>query len=232
MIEINYAQSTSAAPGALVTQAQAAFIDEYHLASTAGYAVGDMVVANVGGTCTMSKTTAKDDATLTLAHAATNAYNPASSPSGAPAGTWGPALVNNLLVNLGTFVSRRYQISGDSLQLAAFPDAGTFNTVVEGILFMKAQYGLDTSGDGVVDSWVDGSTVITNTSQVLAMRMGVVARSPLYEKDPVDAPATLTVLPATTGGAAVTWNVPDAHYRYKAYYTVIPLRNVIWGRAT
>lgn len=231
-IEINYAQATSAAPGAVVTQDQPTFDAVYHLASTAGFAVDDMVVVDVSGSCTMSQTTAKDDGALTLSHADTSEYNSAAKPAGATGG-WEVAKVGNLLANLGTYVSKRYRVSSNSLQMAVFPQTGTFNTVVDGIMFMKMQYGRDTTDDGIVDSWADAATVITNTSQVLAIRVGVVARSPLKEREEVDVPSsTLEVLPAITGGAAVTWNMPDTHYRYKVYYTLIPLRNVIWGRAT
>jgi type IV pilus assembly protein PilW len=236
-IQINYAQATSAAPGSLVAQDQLAYGDAYRLASTAGFAVGDMIVADVGGSCTLGKTTDKDDTALTLTHAASNEFNTTTRPGGATGG-WEVAPANSLLVNLGSYISKRYRISADSLQLASFPQTGTYSTLVEGILFMKVQYGLDdgsnggVADDGSVDQWAVSTTAITNTSRLLAMRVGIVARSPLYEKEAVDAPTTLTVLPAITNGAAVDWDVPDEHYRYKAYNTIIPLRNVIWGRAT
>lgn len=254
-IQINYALATSAAPLALLSQSQNTFGDAYNLNSTAGFAVGDMVVADVGGSCTMSQTSAKNDAALTLTHDATtqfgtppaaSIYNTTSQPAGATGG-WDVGLVNNLLVNLGSYVSKSYQVANNNLQLAAFPQTATYNDVVEGVMFIKAQYGLDdggvingaggTPGDGIVDEWVSGSTVITNTKQLLAVRVGLVARSPLLEKDPVvlqdsagNTITALTVLPAITGGAGVTWAIPDTHYRYKVYYTVIPLRNVIWNK--
>jgi type IV pilus assembly protein PilW len=232
-IEISYAQSSSAAPGAQVTQDQSSsYADSYHLSSTAGFNTGDMVVADVGGSCTMGKMTGRDDAALTLAHDSSNEYNPSAAalPMAGAANGWEPARVGNMLVNLGTYVSKRYLVINDGLQVSSFPGYDA-NTAVEGILFMKTQYGRDTGGDGIVDVW-DVPGAITDVRQVLAVRIGVVARSPLYEKEVVDAPTTLTVLPAITGGAAITWDIPDAHYRYKVYYTVIPLRNIIWGRAT
>jgi hypothetical protein len=97
---------------------------------------------------------------------------------------------------------------------------------------MKAQYGLDTNSDGAIDSWGSPSTVITNAVQVLAVRVGLVARNPLYEKTEVTTDDTIVVLPAITSpnSAAVTYTIPDKHYRYKTYYSVIPLKNVFWGK--
>jgi len=235
-IEINYAQSTSAVPGSLLTQDQAAATEEYHLASTAGYATGDMVVVNVGGSCTMSQTTDANYEDLTLFHATTSEYNPAVAPPAGATGGWDIAAKDDLLVNLGTYVSKRYRVSSNTLQMAIFPETGTYSTVVEGILLLKMEYGMDTNNDDIIDTWADGTTAITsaNVTQVMALRVGIVARSPLQEKDAVDAPAVLTVLPDqadTVANEELTWAVPDTHYRYKAYYTLIPLRNVIWGRA-
>ena len=36
------------------------------------------------------------------------------------------------------------------------------------------------------------------------------------------------LLPAVANGAQYDYTLPSDHYRYKTYYTVIPLRNVIW----
>jgi type IV pilus assembly protein PilW len=246
-IEINYGHSTSGTPGAQITQDQVVWGDDYHVASTTGISIGDMIVADVSGSCTMSQETSKDFNALTIQHAP-NQYNPAAAPPAGAAGGWEAAKLNNLLVNLGSYISNRYQIASNTLQVASFPQVGTYNTVVEGIMLLKAQYGVDdgsnggTPNDGIVDAWVNGTATgalpvgVTSTS-VLAMRIGVVARSPLLEKDPVvlqdsagNTITALTVLPAINGGAAVTWNIPDDHYRYKVYYTLIPLRNVIWGR--
>ncbi len=72
-----------------------------------------------------------------------------------------------------------------------------------------------------------------NARQVIAIRIGVVVLSPQLEKDAVAQTASVTVLPDTTGGTddnSVAFNIPDSHFRYRVYNTVIPLRNVIWGR--
>lgn len=238
-LNIQYANATSGAPVAIITQPQTAYADPYTLGTIVGFNVGDVVVANVSNTCTMSQVTAINNVNFTIAHAVdpvdpgVTPYNTTTQPAGATGG-WNVATAQSLLVNVGSFVGKRYSIANERLQMGGFPGyAG--NTLVDGIVFMKAQYGFDSNGDGAINSWSDGTTVVNNTNSgnVLAIRVGIVARSPLYEREVIDAPTTLTVLPAPTspvGGSAVTYTVPDRHYRYKVYSTIIPLRNVIWGR--
>lgn len=246
-LEIQYAKSVSGSPGALVVEDQGAYTDHYKLASVAGFAVGDMVVADVNTagvrTCTMSQITAINDDTAaadadksTLEHATTSDYNPAAAASAAG---WKPALINTLLANVGTYVSKQYSIVGNSLNVATFP-SNADGIAADNIVFMKAQYGRDTNNDGAVDVWSSGATVITDYKTVLAVRVGVIARSPLLEKDAIDTATVLDVLPeiedggGTTIGAQVTYDVTALadgdHYRHKAYYTIVPIRNVIWSR--
>lgn len=253
-ILVQYAKASSGAPGATVLTAQAASSAElFQLASVAGFAIEDIAVANVANSCTLFQVTNVNTVDRSLAHITdytitvsgvtenrTSAYNPAALPA-APG--WETAAADSLIVNLGALISRRYSLSADGvLQMQGYTDT-TPATLVEGIVYMKAQYGLNNAGgstDKSVDLWTTDLTTITTAgkvdySKVLAVRVGVVARSPLYEKDAVDAPTTLTVLPeildagGVTIGAELTYTVPDDHFRYKVYSTIIPLRNVIWG---
>lgn len=253
-ILVQYAKAASGAPGATVLTAQvASFSEAFQLTSVAGFSNEDIAVANVADSCTMFQVTNVNTTDRSLAHTTdytitangvtenkTSAYNPTTLPA-SPG--WEKALADNLVVNLGSVVSKRYSLSADgALQMQGYIDSAA-TTLVEGIVYMKAQYGLNNSGgatDKSVDAWTTDLSSITSSgkvdySKVLAVRVGVVARSPLYEKDEVDAATTLTVLPeiknsgGATIGAAQTYTVPDNHYRYKVYSTVIPLRNVIWG---
>ena len=67
---------------------------------------------------------------------------------------------------------------------------------------------------------------------MLAVRVAVVARSGLYEKEEVS-PATIrlwedSAAAPTTIGPVWTLTADDRHYRYKVFQTVVPLRNLIW----
>lgn len=233
-ITVQYANTTSGAPATTISIDQTAWANPYDVSSSVGFDNNtDMIAVNAGGVCTMGQVSAVNKPLLKISHDSASIYNPASVPPAGAGGGWNLAHKDDVLVNLGNFVSKTYSVSGTgNLQAAGFGQASSL--LVDGIVFMKAQYGLDTNGDQQVDQWVTGATVVA-TNQVLAVRVGIVARSPLYERDPINAPATLTVLPAPPLGpaTAVTYTLPvdgagQVHYRYKAYNTIIPLRNAIW----
>ena len=271
---IQYANATTGAPGVDINQAQASFTSGYNVSTTAGFPTGaqlgaginanahHLAVANSNNVCTLIELTNTDSINRILYHDIDTVdntrtpYIPASIPNGAngwksdAAGTT-DGTTNNLaaatgsqLINLGAFVSKQYTVASNNLMVASFP-MYTAASQVEGIVFIKAQYGRDTNADGVVDTWSTGTWAInnTNSSEVLAIRVGIVALSPLYEKDLVDAPTSITVLPDTTAGVAdnsVSYTVPTTtvngianywqHFRYRTYTTIIPMKNVIWGR--
>jgi type IV pilus assembly protein PilW len=152
----------------------------------------------------------------------------------------------SVLINLGSLVDNTYQIVNNTLQQQSF-DLSSPNTrptldVQPDIVNMRALYGKDTNGDGVVDLY-DDVTPTTNATwlQVIAVRVVVVARSDQFEKEDVT-PANLSwdvgTSPPTTGAAAcgtstcLTLKVDHLtdwkRYRYKQFETVIPLRNMLW----
>ena len=127
--------------------------------------------------------------------------------------------------------------AGSYTYTAASAPAAATNVISEGIVLMKAEYGIDTTGTGVVNSW--SQTTPANPSTIKAIRVVVVARSAQPE---VTFTATRGVLGAcTTTTAAPTWsgtavlNVSGGLglaagddwkcYRYKTFETVVPIRN-------
>lgn len=154
------------------------------------------------------------------------------------------AATNGYVGNLGSFSSNIYAINGTTLQLTEFSAAA--NNLVDDIVFLKAQYGVAASAASTtVATWQSATPADIKT--IVAVRIGVVARSALRENETIDAPATLSVLPATVGVSTVAspgsglcatdgishevkCTVPDTRYRYRAYSTIVPLRNVMWTR--
>ena len=128
---------------------------------------------------------------------------------------------------------------------------------VAGIVSIQAQYGISAAaGNNAIAQWVDptgiwaltkaGDTILTpvlaDRNRIKAIRVAVVARSGLWEKDDVSAACSSTTGANPTGVCA--WegsplspapaidlsNDPDwQHYRYRVFETIIPLRNVIWS---
>jgi len=234
---------------------------DYPVSSYVGFSVGDKAVADINGICTMVEVTSNPTSArttpvtnLSINHNNTDSsFNPVAPPGG---NGWNSVVAADLvatpkpfLYNLGNFVSRRYSVAPSggtsAMMLDEFPYVSPATTMVDEIVFLKAQYGLagalgtacPSSTAKVLTAWVDGTAVINNTNvcHVIAVRVGVVARSPLFEKDGINAPTTLTVLPALGANAAVNYTVPNldgnnqAHFRYRSYSTIIPLRNVIWN---
>ena len=122
--------------------------------------------------------------------------------------------------------------------------------IADGIVNMQVQYGISTTAQTrEVSSWVNanGSWAAPSAAdmgRIKALRVAVVARSQLKEKDPVtgiemtcaNTSGTNTNGPCawrdTTTSPAPTIDLsadPDwQRYRYRVYETIVPLRNVMW----
>jgi len=150
-----------------------------------------------------------------------------------------------------------YSIAGNTLTVSnAFVISGgvpAVSSVADNIVHMRADYGVDDGvndgsvtyntvyapNDGIVDRYISAAP---NWSQVIAVRVAVVARSALAEKPAagLGAPCdTTTVAPTWSGNtgaarsldlsaiplpAGVTWQC----FRYRVFETTVPLRNWIW----
>jgi type IV pilus assembly protein PilW len=203
---------------------------------TIGYDLNDMVLlvkrATAGG-CSMARVSSAPSATeLSFGSGTNNPANWGSFPTG--------YTTNDKAFNLGTPTVRRYSVATATKKLQSqnlFAAAGTAaEAMVDGIVDLRAQYGKDTVGnDGVVDVW--NSTAPANTAewqQVLAVRIGVLARIGTYERPTAgtDCDATTTA-PNWAGGNFGAVNIAtttseDRCYRYRVFETTIPLRNMIW----
>jgi type IV pilus assembly protein PilW len=239
-----YINSPSGVPGTelSVSGGSTMTTTQYNVRSSVAFAVADAVVpttdcilktvTSVASTAIGYAPTGTASAnTGYLAHLGRTSWNGAGSPPAPPT-----------LVDL---VSRQYAIdaTNNALTVGEYPAYGTTN-LVDDVVFLKAEYGVAATSTGTaVSSWVSGTTAIDNSTTctgatigsacVIALRVGIVARSARAENETVDQPNPVTVLPAITGtvtAAAVTYTLPDAKYRYRGYSTIIPLRNVIWTR--
>ena len=112
--------------------------------------------------------------------------------------------------------------------------------VSDGIALLKAEYGTDADGDGVIAANEWNQAAPANVLSVYAVRIAVVARSAQPEKPSVAGGAcdTTTAFPTWIGSAAVPLNLSGniglavgddwKCYRYKTFENTVPLRNVIW----
>jgi type IV pilus assembly protein PilW len=123
------------------------------------------------------------------------------------------------------------------------------------------QYGVSaTPNSNLVTAWVNanaanadginwGAPTLTNRNRIKALRIAVVARNAKLDPDVVTtacssiigaAPTGLCAWEGSNASPAPVINLNDpldltqswAHYRYKVFETIIPLRNVIWSKST
>lgn len=163
---------------------------------------------------------------------------------------------------LGAWTEISYSVVNNALARNGQPN-------VPGIVNIQAQYGIRdydmvskaSAPENQVDRWVDpvdiagtknysltkvGNTLVTpprdDRNRIKAIRVAVVARNGLLEKDVVSTACSSTTAPDPSGVCAWEGNLispapvvdlsndPDwQHYRYRVFEIIIPLRNVIWS---
>jgi type IV pilus assembly protein PilW len=132
------------------------------------------------------------------------------------------------VTNLGRLIRQQYYVSGGKLMVLdqTLPASSTNPQVlIEGIASIRAEYGRDTNADGAIDSF--DTTTPAAKKELLAVRVGLVARSNLYEKTAVSL-ADIPFWPGDTKPFKPSGD--DQRYRYVALSTVVPLRNSIWNQ--
>jgi len=231
---------------AAISEATVAPNHDYKVDGIQGFQNNNLIIVSQGGVCVLRQVSTVQTGTTVLEHR-TGPYDPPAS--------FGPGFTAGAAVfNLGTPTAtggpvwRTFSVGNNRLQaedvlrsLATFPAAGVPQALVDDIVDLQAQYGKDdgsvpgtTADDGVVDVW---DTVpppdATAWRRVLAVRVGVLARSQNFEKPSVTGgPCEATLAAPTWSGGAFTvpGGVPSC-YRHRVFETVIPLRNMIWRPA-
>jgi len=222
-----------------------------------GFQLGDRVVVADSATpanCALLEITDNTDTdTLSVDHT-TNTYQSAYTAAGVSTtprynqaiATGVPFAGGGTMYNLGSNPQRRIWSIANGRTLVwretLNSPATTFSEVNEGIVDLQAQYGINTSvvANAISITWTNTLPVPMDWTKLLAIRVGLLARSQQYEKA-----AVTVVQPSWEGGnfamhdigAAVTVDAGASvlgptnwrNYRYRVYEKVIPLRNVIWG---
>lgn len=128
--------------------------------------------------------------------------------------------------------------------------------LIDNIVNLQAQYGVSASANSNrITQWVNasgatwGAAITTaNRNRIKALRIAIIARNGLLEKDEVSSACSSTTAAQPTGlcawdatsldPAGAGWeaptvdlsNLPDwNHYRYRVYETIIPIRNMVWS---
>jgi len=207
----------------------------------------NLVLVSQGNSCTLMQLTTVDQPGLKLYHVNSPAptYNP--TPGYMATNSW-PSYTTAAKVScLGDFTSRTYSIDASSNLQVQESTSATPTQLQEGIVSLQAQYGVAPVGSQQVTEWVNAtgawaSPTSADIKRIKAVRIAVVARSGLIEKDNVTGTCTTTGGTVNNGPCAwsdsVAFPAPainlsgDANwqrYRYKVFETIIPLKNVIWA---
>jgi len=208
----------------------------YVVPGPVGFSQNDVIVAVQGANCTMSTVNAGGVAVNGVTGFSTLTHTPIAGNMGA---TY--FAVNASLVNLGQAAAMgriAYTVDPTTHALRTqkqLPNNDPIVPVISDVVNLKAQYGLDTNNDRIVDTWQDATGVWSAANlpiqppsewkKIRAVRIAIVTRSAQYEKDTV-APPTLSMLEGTV---SMPLSAEEQHYRYKVLETIVPLRNALWN---
>ncbi len=130
-------------------------------------------------------------------------------------------------------------MTGGSLVSQDFFSSMTQVQLANNVVSLKAMYGISDANSQVVTNWVRATgawatPTLADARRIKAVRIAVVVRSPLKEKAEGDAQACITTTTAPEswpdGPAIDLSNDADWRcYRYRAFETIVPLRNVLWA---
>lgn len=148
----------------------------------------------------------------------------------------------NKLACLGNHIVTTFDVVGNQLRKNTVP-------ALDEIVSLQAQYGISpTANSEIVDSsiagsWVDatgatwGSPSVANRNRIKAIRIAIVARNNLLERNVVSqtcnggaaGPAEVCIWKNTPGetGVNLTADANWNRYRYRVYEVVVPLRNML-----
>ncbi len=209
----------------------------FGLTSVYGMRTNDIfIVANAGSSGVMGQISAINGVNVSHDNVSLNGtnFNQNPFPIAYPASA--------SIMNLGSFLPNaasptsepalnQYSIAGNQLQITRRLITGTPVAIADKVFTIKAQYGVDTDGDGVIDVYqntLPGGTTFVN---VRAIRVAVLSRLNVFEKTAVS-PASIKLWPDAaaplTTGPVINLTGNDRNYRYRIFTTTIPLRNVIW----
>jgi type IV pilus assembly protein PilW len=222
------------------------------LASSVGLRAGDLVaIVQSGGTCVLQQLASgfTGGADVQLDFGGTYYASSVNGIALSDLGTTQEAWVTPLGNIAGNRPALQFIGVGANATLFSYDllrlDGGDDPTpIADGVVTMRARYGVDTNGDGVIDSWVDpgiapwnAATLLngsaasqTNLRNIAAVRVGLVLRNATPERTAVSA-STLALFSDLAAALRVSYTVPDTTLRYRALEFTVPLRNNLLPRS-
>jgi type IV pilus assembly protein PilW len=241
-VEISFSSTESVPVPVRLTQALPTPAANYHVDNAFGLDAGQLIiVGEAGQDCILQQVTntpsqeAPGRRDLVIHNS--GMYR---TPSGAMAaarynkpGGFGPAYsLDAVIYPIGRTPSvARYSIQNENLVLDPVLQGTAPLPVAAGIVQLQAQYGRDTNGDGAVDVWDENSPATPNDwAGVIAVRLGLVARSSVAERPDADGNCTTTTAAPTwvAGAFDLSARADWRCFRYRVFEATVSLRNMIW----
>jgi type IV pilus assembly protein PilW len=214
----------------------------FALRAAMGFAAGDQViVSDRRGACARTTVTATRGpvaGTLDVDHDIIAADMPADA----------------IALDLGSAsrtVATRYDVAAGTLRTTDLQGGDAPNPLASNVVNFKVQYGLDTNGDGALDTWAEATpasgagdwssnAVLRATAETLArikaLRVGIIVRGEqidraatrafdwvMFDCEAVDK----STCPGRLAGSIAASARGGWHYR--VYETVVPSRNLLWN---
>ncbi|MGC2049055.1 MAG: PilW family protein [Gallionella sp.] len=250
-VTIRYGSSPWGGIPALITDAPAG--NDVPIGNNLGCKVNDIALIVNGTTCNLTTVTGPTDIATPPVPSTPPITASVTLQSVAGAGA------NSSLACLGGWNVVTFQVNANYVASPtdnqAYMEKNNAPAVAD-IVNIQAQYGISATYDSnLVVQWVDATggwaaPTVTNRNRIKAVRIAVVARSGLLEKEDVsvvcssltaDNPTGLCAWSATSASPSIASpapaidlsNDPDwKRYRYRVYQTIIPLRNIVWAKNT
>lgn len=211
---------------------------------------GDLALVSQAGNCTIMQITAVQAQAAKLQHNSGRGgmYNPPASFFQGDANTWPKYGINASVTcfkpaNGHPIFRKSYSINttthqlerSDNSQVPAVKD----ELVMPDVFDLQAEYGVAPERSQTIDTWVSAASAPwdapawSDWQRVKAIRVAIVTRASQYERpESADKGCTATTALSSSWAKFKTDKYPAdwGCYRYRVFETVIPLRNVIWGK--
>lgn len=241
------ARTSTKAIGAVATRiTNASDIGNVAVTRNVGCEIGDIVLLSQASNCALSRVTALDPADTT--HIGLDASG------GLVAGT-SPLVNNARMTCMGKWlpeadrelVESRYKVVNNQLLRNGVP-------IVDEIVMLQAQYGVTATPDSnqvtewvdPIDEWSAANLALNkdNRNRIRAIRVAVVARNGKREREIVTSECVTAQGVVNNGPCAwddegyspapmIDLSTVDGdwgYYRFRAFDTIVPLRNMIWSK--
>jgi len=119
------------------------------------------------------------------------------------------------------------------------PSAAAPTPIASNVVLLKAQYGIDADGDGVLDAWVGATGAwapdkvmaapFDVVDRIVAIRIGIVVRSEQFDRE-FREDVAWSLFEGALSGVFPQSASPPGNWRYRTHEATIPLRNVLWNR--